>query len=48
MSRVGVPQFMSVLLSPFGFDGGMWNLLASVPDQCLSRLKYDSPHPHML
>ena len=28
--------FMCILLSPFGFEGGMWDLIVLNPDHCLS------------
>ena len=31
-----VYQFVCVLLSLFGFEGGMWDLIVLVPDHCLS------------
>ena len=29
-------QFMYLVISLFGFEGGMWDLIVSVPDHCLS------------
>ena len=29
-------QFMYLVISPFGFEGRMWDLIVSVPDHCLS------------
>ena len=33
---VNVYQLTCVLLSPFGFEGEMWDLIVLVPDYCLS------------
>ena len=33
---MNVYQVMCVLLSPFGFEGGMWDLIVLMPDHCLS------------
>ena len=35
-SFVNVYQFVCMLLSLFGFEGGMWDLILLVPDQYLS------------
>ena len=29
-------QFMYLVVSPFGLEGRMWDMIASVPDHCLS------------
>ena len=29
-------QFMYLVIFPLGFEGGMWDLIVSVPDHCLS------------
>ena len=29
-------QFMYLVISPFGFEGRIWDLIVSVPDHCLS------------
>ena len=29
-------QFMHLVISLFGFEGRMWDLIVSVPDHCLS------------
>ena len=29
-------QFMYLVNFPFGFEGGIWDLIVSVPDHCLS------------
>ena len=29
-------QFMYLVVSPFDFEGRMWDLIVSVPDHCLS------------
>ena len=34
-SFVNVYQFVSVIFFPFGFEGGMWDLLVLVPDHFL-------------
>ena len=33
---VNCGQFMYLVISPFGFEGRMWDLIVSVPDHCLS------------
>ena len=33
---VNCGQFMYLVISRFGFEGRMWNLIVSVPDHCLS------------
>ena len=33
---VNCRQFMYLVISPFGFEGRMWDLIVSVPDHCLS------------
>ena len=33
---VNCGQFMYLVISLFGFEGRMWDLIASVPDHCLS------------
>ena len=33
---VNCGQFMYLVISLFGFEGRMWDLIVSVPDQCLS------------
>ena len=33
---VNCGQFMHLVISLFGFEGRMWDLIASVPDHCLS------------
>ena len=35
MSFMNVYQFVFVHF-PFGFEGGMWDLIALIPDHCLS------------
>ena len=29
-------QFMFLVISLFGFEGGIWDLIVSVPEHCLS------------
>ena len=37
VSFVNVHEFLCVCASfPFGFEGGMWNLIVLIPDHCLS------------
>ena len=33
---VNCGQFMYLVISLFGFEGRMWDLIVSVPDHCLS------------
>ena len=33
---VNCRQFMYLVVSPFGFEGRIWDLIVSVPDHCLS------------
>ena len=33
---VNCRQFMYLDISPFGFEGRIWDLIVSVPDHCLS------------
>ena len=33
---VNCRQFMYLVISPFGFEGRIWDLIVSVPDHCLS------------
>ena len=33
---VNCRQFMYLVISLFGFEGRMWDLIVSVPDHCLS------------
>ena len=33
---VNCRQFMYLIISLFGFEGRMWDLIVSVPDHCLS------------
>ena len=33
---VNCHQFMYLVISLFGFEGGIWDLIVSVPDHCLS------------
>ena len=33
---VNCRQFMDLVISLFGFEGRMWDLIVSVPDHCLS------------
>ena len=33
---VNCGQFMYLIISLFGFEGRMWDLIVSVPDHCLS------------
>ena len=33
---VNCGQFMYLVMSLFGFEGRMWDLIVSVPDHCLS------------
>ena len=33
---VNVYEFVCALLSPFGFEDGMWDLSVLIPDHCLS------------
>ena len=33
---VGCRQFMCLVVSLFGFEGRIWDLIVSVPDHCLS------------
>ena len=34
--RMNCGQFMYLVISHFGFEGRMWDLIVSVPDHCLS------------
>ena len=36
VSFMNVYQFVRVLSLPFGLVGGMWDLIALIPDRCLS------------
>ena len=36
MSFVGVDPIVCVLLSPFGIEGEMWDVIVLKPDHCLS------------
>ena len=36
MPFVNVYEFVCVLLSPFGFERGMWDLIVLIYDHCLS------------
>ena len=36
VSFVNCGQFMYLVISLFGFEGRMWDLIVSVPDHCLS------------
>ena len=36
MSFVNVYHFLCVLLYPFGFEGGIWDLIVLLPDHCIS------------
>ena len=36
MYFVNVYQFLCVLFFPFGFQGGLWDLIALIPGNCLS------------
>ena len=38
---VNCRQFMYLVISLFGFEGRIWDLIVSVPDRCLS---FYSPH----
>ena len=33
---VNCRQYIYLVISPFGFEGRMWDLIVSVPDRCLS------------
>ena len=33
---VNCRQFMNLVISLFGFEGRIWDLIVSVPDHCLS------------
>ena len=35
VSFVNIYQFVCAIF-PFGFGGGMWDLIVSIPDHCLS------------
>ena len=36
MPFVNCCQFIYLVIFPFGFEGGIWDLIVSVPDHCLS------------
>ena len=36
VSFVNVYQFLCVSSFPFGFEGGMWDVIVLIPDHCLS------------
>ena len=45
VSFVNCGQFMYLVISLFGFEGRMWDLIVSVPDHCLSFYFGESRHP---
>ena len=45
---VNCRQFMYLVISLFGFEGRMWDLIVSVPDHCLSFYSVvDKSHKYM-